>query len=313
MRIAVFGVGGVGGFFGGRLAKAGHEVIFIARGQTLKALRERGLKVDSLDGDFIVNPVQAAENPSDVGHVDAVILGVKAWQVPQAAEAIRPLMGPDSAVMPLQNGVEASDQLASVLGVNHVLGGLCYVVSFIVGPGHIRHAGIVPRLIFGELDGQPSERSQRLMKAFHDSGLDAEVAADIRSKMWEKFLFIAPLSGIGATSRVPVGLARTIPETRRLYELCATEIVAVASAKGIRLHQDAVADTMFKIDNLPPETTASMQRDMMAGLPSELSAQNGAVVRLGREAGVPVPVNEFLYAGLLPQEQLARGEASLKG
>ncbi len=311
MRIAVFGVGGVGGYFGGKLAKAGMEVIFIARGEKLRALKERGLRVDSLHGDFVVSPVQAAESPSEVGEVDAVILGVKAWQVPQVAESLRPLMGPDSYVMPLQNGVEASDQLSSVLGSSHVLGGLCYLVTFIVGPGHIKHAGMVPKIIFGELDGKPTERADRLLRAFTDAGIGAEVATDIHSAIWEKFIFIASLSGVGAVTRVPVGLARTVPETRRLYELCAREIAAVADAGGIRLKQDAVTDTMLKIDNLPPEATASMQRDIMAGLPSELSAQNGAVVRLGMKLGVPTPVNEFFCASLLPQEQLARGEVSI--
>ncbi|MBI5250021.1 MAG: 2-dehydropantoate 2-reductase [Desulfomonile tiedjei] len=311
MRIAVFGVGGVGGYFGGRLAKAGQDVIFIARGEALRALKKRGLHVDSPDGDFLVNPVSAAENPTEVGQVDAVILGVKAWQVSEAAELLRPLMGPDSCVMPLQNGVEASDQLADVLGRNHVLGGLCYVVSFIVGPGHIKHAGMVPRLIFGELDGKRTPRAERLLKAFSDAGIGAEISTDIHTAIWEKFLFIASLSGVGAVARVPVGIARALPETRRLYELCASEIATVAAARGIRLEEDPVRATMVKIDNLPPEATASMQRDIMAGLPSELSAQNGAVVRLGRKAGIPTPVNEFFCASLLPQEQLARGQVSL--
>jgi 2-dehydropantoate 2-reductase len=311
MRIAVFGVGGVGGYFGGRLAKAGVEVVFIARGEHLRAIRERGLRVDSLEGDFLVSPAHAAENSSEVGPVDAVILGVKAWQVPEIVASLKPLMGPNSFVMPLQNGVEAPAQLAAGLGANHVLGGLCYVLSFIVGPGHIKHAAMKPSVAFGELDGARSERAESLLKAFSDAGVAAEIAADIHAAMWEKFLFIASLSGVGAVTRAPVGVTRALPETRRLFELCAQEIAAVAAARGIKLAGDAVASTMAKIDSLPAESTASMQRDIMAGLPSELSAQNGAVVRLGREAGVLTPLNECIYGSLLPQERLARGEISL--
>ncbi len=311
MRVAVFGVGGVGGYFGGRLAKAGAEVTFIARGEHLKAIKERGLRVDSLEGDFVVSPANVAETPLEVGPVDAVVLGVKAWQVPEIADKLRPLLGPDSYVLPLQNGVEAPAQLAGSLGAHHVLGGLCYVVSFVVGPGHIKHAAMKPSVVFGELDGARTERSEMLLKAFRDAGVSSEIAADIHTAMWEKFLFIASLSGVGAVTRAPVGATRSLIETRRLFELCAQEITAVASARGINLAGDAVASTMAKIDNLPPESTASMQRDIMAGLPSELASQNGAVARLGREAGIVTPVNEFIYASLLPQEHLARGDLSL--
>jgi 2-dehydropantoate 2-reductase len=308
MRIAVFGVGGVGGYFGGRLAKAGAEVVFIARGEHLRAIKERGLRVDSLEGDFLVSPAQAVGSPAEAGPVDAVILGVKAWQVPEIANSLKPLMGVDSYVLPLQNGVEAPAQLSEALGAHHVLGGLCYVLSFIVGPGHIEHAAMKPSVVFGELDGARTERAERLLKIFSNAGVAAEIAADIHAAMWEKFLFIASMSGVGSVTRAPVGVSRALPETRRLFELCAQEIAAVAAARGIRLTGDAVASTMAKIDNLPAESTASMQRDMMAGLPSELSSQNGAVVRLGREAGVLTPVNEFIYGSLLPQERLARGE-----
>lgn len=311
MRIAVFGVGGVGGYFGGKLAKAGLEVIFIARGENLRALKERGLRVDSLEGDFVVSPAHVAESPAEVGPVDAVILAVKAWQVSQVAESLRPLIGPDSYVLPLQNGVEASDQLTAVLGKDKVLGGLCYLVSFVVGPSHVRHAGMIPRVIFGELDGKRTDRVERLLKAFSDAGVDAEIAPDIHAAIWKKFIFIASMSGVGAVTRCPVGICRALPETRRLYELCAMEIKAVAEARGVKLGETAVNDMLVTIDNLPREATASMQRDMMAGLPSELSSQNGAIVRLGRQAGIPTPVNEFFYSVLLPQEQLARGEVSL--
>src|SRR5208283_5741661 len=193
--------GGVGGYFGGRLAQAGEDVIFIARGEHLQALRSKGLRVDSPDGDFNVFPCQAVEDPQEVGSVDVVILGVKAWQVGQAAEAMRPLIGPETFVVPLQNGVEAPSELAGVLGMEHVFGGFCYIVSFIEGPGHIRHGGMKPYVAFGELDNRPSNRGQRLLDAFSRAGVAAEMPADIHAAMWGKFLFIASLSGVGAVTR----------------------------------------------------------------------------------------------------------------
>ncbi len=308
MRIAVFGTGGVGGYFGGRLAAAGEDVVFIARGEHLQAICADGLRVDSQDGDFRVLPAQAAEDPQQVGPVDAVILGVKAWQVGQAAEVMRPLIGPSTFVVPLQNGVEASSQLAAVLGPEHVFGGFCYIVSFVVGPGHIKHGGMKPYIAFGELDNRPSERGQRLLNAFAHAGVTAEKPEDIHAAIWGKFLFIASLSGVGAVTRAPAGVIRTVPETRRMLEVAVKEIAAVAKARTINLKDDAVSATMAVIDGLPAQTTASMQRDIMEGRPSELSSQNGAVVRLGRERGVPVPLNEFIYSSLLPLELRARGE-----
>jgi 2-dehydropantoate 2-reductase len=308
MRIAVFGTGGVGGYFGGRLAAAGEDVVFIARGEHLRAINRDGLHVDSPDGDFRVFPAQAAEDPKQIGPVDAVILGVKAWQVSQAAEAMRPLMGPETFVVPLQNGVEASSQLAAVLGQEHVFGGFCYIVSFISGPGHIKHGGMKPYIAFAELDNRPSERGQRLLDAFAHAGVTAERPEDIHAAIWGKFLFIASLSGVGAITRAPAGVIRTLPETRQMLEEAVAEIAAVARARRINVKADAVSATMAVIDGLPPQTTASMQRDIMDGRPSELSSQNGAVVRLGREGGVPVPLNEFIYSSLLALEMRARGQ-----
>ncbi|RLC62817.1 MAG: 2-dehydropantoate 2-reductase, partial [Chloroflexi bacterium] len=198
MRIAIFGTGAVGGYFGGRLAQAGEEVVFIARGEQLQALRDHGLRVDSPQGDFVIHPVQATDDAAQVGIVDVVLVGVKAWQVPEAAQAMAPLVGADTFVVPLQNGVEAPSQLAAVLGDEHVLGGLCRIVSFVVEPGHVRHAGLEPYVAFGELDNRPSERVRRLQAAFARAGVTAEIPADIGAAMWEKFLFIASFSGVGA-------------------------------------------------------------------------------------------------------------------
>ncbi len=199
MRIAIFGTGGVGGYFGGRLAQAGEEVVFIARGEHLQAIRHGGLRVDGTKGDFVVQPVQAVDDPARVGIVEAVLVGVKAWQVLEAAQAMRPLIGTNTFVVPLQNGVEAPTQLAAELGRKHVLGGLCGLITFIVGPGHIRHVGIEPFVKFGELDNRPSERAEKLRRAFaRAAGLTVEIPPDIEAAMWQKFMFITAWSGVGA-------------------------------------------------------------------------------------------------------------------
>jgi 2-dehydropantoate 2-reductase len=307
MRIAVIGVGAVGGYFGGRLAQAGEEVALIARGEHLQALRQHGLKVDSIKGDFIVQPSLATDDPRQVGIVDVVLVGVKAWQVPEAAQAIQPMIGPETFVVPLQNGVEAPDQLAATLGTEHVLGGLCKIISSLVEPGHVRHAGIEPYVAFGELDNHSSERAERLQRAFEHAGVVADIPADIQVAMWEKFLFIASFSGIGAVTRAPAGVLRSLPETRQMLEQAMGEVLNVARGRGIALPEETVAGALALVDSMPPGGTASMQRDIIAGRPSELEAQNGAVVRLGQESGVATPLHAFIYHNLLPLEQRARG------
>jgi 2-dehydropantoate 2-reductase len=306
MRIAVIGAGGVGGYFGGRLAAAGVDTTFIARGATLEALRSRGLTVESVQGDFTVTPVRATDDPRSIGPVDVVLTAVKAWQLDEVAAAIAPLIGATTVVVPLENGIDAPDILARHVGGSHVAGGLCAIVSFIVQPGHIRHAAYDPFVMFGELDNRPSDRLRRLRDLFVDAGVKAEVPDDIHKSMWTKFLFIAPMSGIGAVTRVPVGAWRSHPEVRAMTTAALEEIVAVAAARGVDLGPEAVGRTWERYDAMTPESTASLQRDVMAGRPSELDAQVGTVVRLGREHAVATPVHTFLYHALLPQERIAR-------
>jgi 2-dehydropantoate 2-reductase len=310
MRIAVIGAGGVGGYFGGRLAQSGADTTFIARGATLEALRTRGLRVDSVKGDFVLDRVNATDDPSTIAKVDAVLVAVKAWQIPEAARALQPLLGDDTMVVPLENGMEAPDQLAAVLGREHVLGGLCALVSFIVAPGHIRHAAAEPTVMFGELDNRRSARAEHLCDAFIHAGVKAEIPPDIRRSMWTKFLFITPMSGIGAVTRVPIGVWRAMPETRAVAVRAVEELIAVAAARGVTLDPNALELTLQRFDNLAPDSTSSMQRDIMEGKPSELDAQLGAVVRMGRESGVSTPVCELLYSVLLPQERNARAKTT---
>ncbi len=311
MRIAVYGAGGVGGYFGGRLAEAGEDVVFIARGDNLRAIQSHGLRVESPKGDFVIQPAQAAADPAQVGQVDFILLGVKAWQVPQAAHAMRPMLGEDTLVLPLQNGVDAPQQLSEVLGPERVLGGLCRISAMAAAPGYIRHVGIEPYIAFGHQGQPPSQRCKLLRDAFERAGVRAELPPDIQAAMWEKFVFIAAISGVGAVTRIPVGGLRSIPETRQMLADALQETVELAQALGVSLPEGLADRTIALIDGLPAGATASMQRDLMEGRPSELDAQNGAVVRMAAQAGVRTPVHAFLYASLLPQELQARGE--LKG
>lgn len=299
MRIVVFGTGGVGGYFGGRLAQAGEDVTFIARGEHLRAIKATGLKVDSSSGDFVVYPAKATDNISEVGETDLVILGVKAWQVPEAARAIKPLVGINTTVVPLQNGVDAVPQLVAELGSENVIGGLCRIVSFVVGPGHIRHAGFTPSIIIGELDNQQSDRITRIEQVFNDAGLDTTVATDIQVALWTKFLFIASFSGVGAVANAPAGVLRSDAKWRGQMLTAMQEIYVLAHARGVKLPSDSVEKVMAAIDGLPEDATSSMQRDIAAGKPSELDSQNGAVVRMARESGVKVPTHKFIYETLV--------------
>ncbi|HUJ16221.1 MAG TPA: 2-dehydropantoate 2-reductase [Thermoanaerobaculia bacterium] len=310
MRIAVVGIGGVGGYFGGKLAQAGVDTIFIARGATLEALRKRGLRVDSINGDFTVDRVNATDDPAGVGPVDAVIFATKAWQIPEAAQNAKALIGKDTIAVPLENGMEAPDQLSAVFGREHVLGGLCGIVSFIVAPGHIKHAAIDPFVMFGELDNSKSDRAERLRETFERAGIKADIPADIHRSMWSKFLFIAPMSAIGALTRVPIGVWRAIPETREIAIRALREMTAVAAARGASLPGDAVDRTLERYDAMAPDSTSSLQRDIMEGKPSELEAQAGAIVRMARASRVETPVCDMLYGLLLPQERKVRGSMS---
>jgi 2-dehydropantoate 2-reductase len=306
MRIAVFGTGGVGGYFGGRLAQAGEDVTFIARGEHLQAIKTTGLRVDSTSGDFVVYPAKATDTVSEVGETDLVILGVKAWQVPEAARAIKPLVGSITTVVTLQNGVDAVSQLVAELGSDNVIGGLCRIVSFVVAPGHIRHAGFTPSIIIGELDNRRTNRITRIEEAFRHAGLETTIAADIQIALWTKFLFIASFSGIGAMANAPAGVIRTDPKWRAQILSAMEEIYALAHARGIKLPPDSIDNVMAGVDALPEDATSSMQRDIAAGKPSELESQNGAVVRMAHESSIQVRTHELIYQSLRPLEEKAR-------
>ena len=310
MRIAIVGVGAVGGYFGGRLAEAGHDVVFVARGETLSRLRTHGLQVSSVLGDFVIADPRVVGDPNEAGPVvDVVLLAVKAQHVREAARFLTPLVGSRTAVIPLQNGIEAPSLLAEILGPEHVLGGLCKIFSTRIAPARIQHAGFEPVLIFGELGKANGERVELIRSALEPvNGMTVVTPDDIEAALWEKFLFVTPLGGVGAVARAPAGVLRKVPETRRMLRAAMEEIVALALKRNIALSAGA-PDRVFEIiDALPAGATASMQRDVMAGEPSELEYQTGAVVRYGEASGVPTPVNFAIYAALLPSELRAAGK-----
>ncbi|WP_328997672.1 2-dehydropantoate 2-reductase [Kribbella sp. NBC_00709] len=294
MRIGIVGAGGVGGYFGARLAAAGQDVGFVARGKHLEALRSDGLVVQSPAGDLRL-PVQATDAPAELGVVDYVLVCVKTWQLAEAITAIRPLVGPETAIVTVQNGVEAPDQVAESYGRDAVLPGAAEVIAYVDGPGIIRHLGS-GKLTFGEWDNGQSSRSDRLRDAFVAAGLQAVVPEDIWTGLWAKFLSVVPSGGLGTATGAGYGVLRTHPATRELLTAATTEIRDVAVARGIHLAADVVPRTLAWIDGLPADGTTSLQRDLIAGRPSELDAWTGAVVRLGNEAAIPTPVNTFLYS-----------------
>jgi len=308
MRIAIFGMGGVGGFFGGKLAQAGEEVFFIARGVHLEAIRRSGLVVNSVTGDFTIQPARAESDPAAIGPVDVVLVAVKAWQVQEAARAIRPLVGAQTIVIPLENGVEAAPQLAEVLGKDHVAGGFCRISSLIAAPGVIRHEGVEPIISFNWPDGHADPRLDALRAAYERVGVKVEMPADVLAALWVKFIFISSFSGVGAVTHAPSGVQLAVPETRQMLIDAIAEVSAVGRACGVNLPADIEQRTLAYVESIPPHTTASMQRDILEGRPSELEYQTGSIVRLGKLHGVPTPTHSFIYASLLPLEQRARGK-----
>jgi 2-dehydropantoate 2-reductase len=305
-RIVVFGAGAVGGYFGGRLARAGHHVTFIARGAHLDAIRRNGLQVSSPTGDFVATPATATDDTSSVGVADVVLVGVKAGAVSGLAAALRPLLGEHTVVVPLQNGVEAASDLMVAVGSERVIGGLCRIVASVTAPGRIAHAGITPTVVLGEIDGSHSPRVELVAELLRSADVAVEISDDIQAALWEKFLLIAPWGGLGGVTRVPLDVLCSSPETRRLLEAAMAEVATLAAAQGVTLAADIVSRTMAFLDAVPSGGTASMQRDLMARRPSELDTQTGTIVRLGRKLGVDTPVNTFLYDCLAPGERLAR-------
>lgn len=312
MHIVIYGTGGVGGYFGARLAQAGNKVTFIARGKHLEAIQKRGLQLKSPKGDYLVFPANATANIADVTNIDLILVCVKTWQLETVAKEINQVLNEKTMVISLLNGVNNAEVLSAIIDKKHVLGGLCKVVSKIEDYGIINHISFDPTIVFGELDNTKTDRAILLEKEFLNAGITTKLADDIQTEIWSKFLFISTISAIGALTRVTMGEMLDSPEIKDIMHKTAAEIVAVAKAKGIYL-SDALVDKQFQvIESQPHNTTSSLQRDMMEGKPSELEAQTGTVVKMGIELGIPTPINSFIYYCLLPQEKKARNHQTQK-
>lgn len=305
MKVAIFGTGGVGGYFGGKIANAGHDVTFIARGEHLKAIQANGLKVKSISGDFLIQPAEATDDIKKIKDVELVIIAVKAWQVKDAAKELKTVVGKDAVVMPLQNGVSAAEEITEELNRENVIGGLCKIISKVEAPGVIHHFGVEPTIVFGELNKEKTARIGRLKELFDEAGINSIAADDIHAELWKKFIAIC-VSGLLAVTQSTYGVVRELEETRIMMRELVAEIYTVALRAGIDLNDDIVEKTMDFIDSFPYDSTSSLTRDVWEGKPSEIEYQNGTVVKLGRKYDVDTPVNRFVYNCILPLELRAR-------
>ena len=308
MKILVMGTGGVGGYYGGLLAQQGNEVTFISRGAHLYAIRHEGLKVKSVHGDFTVFPANATEDPAKVEPVDLILFCVKTYNTDEAAEAILPVIGTQTAVLSLQNGVDAAERIGKVVGMDHVIGGAAWLSSAVEAPGIIKQISEFRRIVYGELAGGRSERIQSIFEVLKNTGITVEISENIQKILWTKFVFIAAASSMGSLTRLPMGDYRSVPETRRLLSSIMQEVEAVAHAQGITLDADVVQKSLAFTDNAAPHIKPSMQLDVESGRRTELESMVGVIGRKGRELGIPTPVADFVYDSLLPIELKARNE-----
>jgi len=291
MKIAVMGSGGVGGYFGARLAQAGCDVSFIARGAHLAAMREHGLKVESGLRDIHLPRVRVTDDPATLEPVDLVLFSVKLWDTETAAQSIASLFGPHTGIVSFQNGVQKDDILRRMFGDQAVMGGVSYIATKIGRPGVIKHTGTMQRLVFGEYDGRRSVRAEALLDACKRGGINAELSGDIRREIWEKFVFLVGLSATTTTMRLPIGPIRDYAQTRAFLFDIMQEVVAVGRSHGVALAADYAETRLAFCDGLPADMASSMHYDLEGGKPLELAWLSGGVVGLGKAAGVPTPAN----------------------
>ena len=305
MKIAIIGTGGVGGYFGGKLAKAGYDVTFLARGEHLLAIQQKGLIVKSILGDFTIDPVKVTDRIDTIGLTDLVILGVKAWQIKDISKELLTIIKKDTTVLPLQNGVMAAEELRESINKENIIGGLCRIISKIDAPGVITHFGMEPSIIFGELNYSGTERIELIKNIFDKSGINSQISDDITADLWKKFIGIC-VSGLLAVTKTTYGELRELNETRQLMIEMLKEIYLLSQKIGMNIEDGFVEKTISVIDTYPYGSTSSLTRDVWEGRPSEIEYQNGAVVRLGEKYGVDTPVNRFVYYTILPMELKAR-------
>ena len=301
MKIVMMGSGGVGGFFGARLAKAGEDVAFVARGKHLEAIRSDGILIENEpQGDLRASGVRASADPKDLGPADIVILSVKLWDTEEAARAIQPIVGSDTAVLSLQNGVMKDDILRRIFPEKNIMGGVAYVASHIARPGVIHQTGTMQRVVVGEYAGGTSERAARLHEALLRAGVAAELSTDVRRSIWEKYVFLVGLSATTATTRRPLGAVLENPRSKAFLLEIMREVVRVGRAKGVALPEDYAGQRLAFAATLPYDMTSSMAVDLDRGNRLEVEWLSGGVVQLGKEAGVATPANEAVWAILEP-------------
>jgi 2-dehydropantoate 2-reductase len=307
MRIAVVGTGGVGGGFGAALAKAGADVSFIARGAHLAAMQAQGLQVRSERGDIHLVPTQATEHPAEIGKVDIVLFCVKLWDVESAGAHIRPLIGPDTAVIPLQNGIDAAERLIPILGSRAVMGGVAQISASIIAPGVIQQVGTFMRMVFGELDGKRSKRAEDFLALCLQAGFDATLSEQILTELWMKFILLATNAGMMSLARQPIGALRDDPDMRPIFMAAYQETIDVGRARGVALPADARQRMVEFTGHMPPAMKASMALDLDRGNRLEVPWLSGKVAELGRQLGVPTPTHSMMYAMLKPYVMGAQG------
>ena len=303
MKIAVVGAGGVGGYFGARLAQAGEDVHFLARGAHLAAMREHGLRVRSVLGDYDLSSTgtHATDNPAGIGPSQVVLFTVKSYDTESAAALLPPMLGPDSVVISLQNGIDNEEKLAAAIGAEHVAGGAAYIFAGIAEPGVIRHTGGPARIVFGEMDGRPSPRLEAFLAACRTANIDADLVENIRVALWTKFAQICAQAGLTASTRRPIGVVRETPPSWKLFRRVLEEGVSVARAEGVQLPENVVESTLAGTLALPPHMYSSLYDDLVAGRRMEVEALHGELTRRAERSGVPAPATSALYAVLLPQ------------
>jgi len=305
MKIAIIGAGGIGGYFGGKLAKAGYDVTFLARGKHLNAIQQNGLTIKSVLGDFKVDSVKATDRMETIELVDFIIIAVKAWQIKDIAKDLKDIVHRDTIILPLQNGVSATDELKKQIMSDNIIGGLCRIISKIESPGVINHFGIEPTILFGELDNSKTERILKIKAIFNNAGINAKISDDIVVDLWKKFIPIC-LSGLLAVTKTTYGELRELNETRQLMIELLNEIFMLSQKIGITIELDYLDKAIAFIDSFPYDSTSSLTRDVWEGKPSEIEYQNGTVVRLAEKYGIETPINKFVYSCILPMEIKAR-------
>ena len=306
MKIAIIGTGGVGGYFGAKLVQAGYDVTFVARGEHLKSIQNNGLTIKSFLGDFKVDNLKATDKITEIDKPDLIIIGVKAWQIKEIRDDIKMILKDNTVILPLQNGVLASEELSESIDKKHILGGLCRIISKIDSPGVIHHIGITPAIIVGELDKSKTERIEKIQEIFITAGIESKISENIEADLWKKFITIC-VSGLLAVSNTTYGELRSMKETRRLMIDLLKEIFLLSQKIGAGIETDFVDQAVAFIDSFPYDSTASLTRDVWEKKPSEIEYQNGTVVRFGEKHGIETPINKFVYSCILPSEIKARG------